>query len=141
MQNYSNVPVCLEEGLVLREAQAVEASAMVSAIQTEDTQEEGGDAEKKRSEKLLQLMDWERPKLTPEQREKIRSLLMEYEDVFALDPSELGSTDVIQHEVDTGDSLPIKQPPRCMPFVLRGKVKEMVNDMLEPDVIQHSQSS
>ena len=40
----------------------------------------------------------------------------------------------------TGDTKPIHQHPRRIPFALRNKVDEMVRDMLEQGVIQHSQS-
>lgn len=44
-------------------------------------------------------------------------MLVENADVFALDDSELGHTDLVQHYVDTGDSTPIRQPVRafCVP--------------------------
>ena len=60
--------------------------------------------------------------------------------MFALDQSELGSTDVVTHSVDTGDHPPIRQQPRRVPFVLRGRIAEMVDDMLERGVIQPSRS-
>ena len=71
---------------------------------------------------------------------QLKELIAEYADVFALDASEQGSTDVVQHGINTGNHLPIRQAPRRTPFTLRKKVEEMVNDMLEKEVIQPSQS-
>ena len=61
---------------------------------------------------------------------------MEYAQLFALNYSKLGFTDVIQHTIDTGDSQPLCQLPRRIPFALHGKVEEMVEDMLELGVGQ-----
>ena len=38
---------------------------------------------------------------------------------MVLDLSELGSTDIVTHEIVTGDHPPVHQPPRQIPFVLR----------------------
>jgi len=37
----------------------------------------------------------------------MKDLISEFSDVFALDNSELGCTDILQHSVNTGDHLPI----------------------------------
>ena len=47
---------------------------------------------------------------------------------------------MVQHTIDTGDTRPVRQLPRHIPFVLCGKVEEMVEDVLERGVIQHSKS-
>ena len=38
---------------------------------------------------------------------------------FALDEGERGEVREVQHEVETGDSSPIRQPVRRVPFALR----------------------
>jgi len=52
---------------------------------------------------------------TEEQREKLRSLLCEYRDVFSLN-GEIGCTDVIEHGIPTGDAAPVKHPLRRLPI-------------------------
>ena len=37
-------------------------------------------------------------------------------DMFALENTELGHTELVQHQVDTGDTTPIKQPVRRVQF-------------------------
>ena len=56
---------------------------------------------------------------------------MDNADLFALDNSELGHTDLVQHHVDTGDNPPIEQPVRRVPFVYRDKIAEMVANIME----------
>lgn len=78
--------------------------------------------------------------LTGEQSSQLESLLLEYSNVFAPDPSELGSTDLGTHSIDTGSCPPISQPVRCTPFALRNKVEELVQEILDQGVIRPSQS-
>ena len=57
--------------------------------------------------------------LTAEQFSLIKCLVVEYSDVFALDVSELGSTNLVFHTINTGDSPSVRQPVRRTPFALR----------------------
>ena len=45
----------------------------------------------------------------------LRELALEFADVFALDQHQVGTTDLVNHVIDTGDSSPIKQSPRRVP--------------------------
>ena len=60
--------------------------------------------------------------------------------MFALQDSELGHTNLVEHKVDTGDHPPIKQPVRRIPFVYRDKIAKMVEEMEQTGVIQPSSS-
>ena len=51
------------------------------------------------------------------QKNSLKKMIVENADVFALDDSELGHTDLVQHHVDTGDSTPIRQLVRRVLFV------------------------
>lgn len=68
--------------------------------------------------------------LSKSEHEQLQSLLADYSDVFALDPSELGTTDVVQLVIETRDSPPIRQQARRIPFALRSTVDGMVSEML-----------
>ena len=68
---------------------------------------------------------------------QMQDLLREYDDIFSLHhPSDLGTTDQITHSINTGDHEPIQQPPRRLPFSLRSKTNELVQEMLKQGVIQ-----
>ena len=62
--------------------------------------------------------------------EAIREQVLGAHDVFAVDEGELGEVREVQHGIVTGDSPPIRQPVRRIPFALREKVAGLVNDML-----------
>ena len=70
----------------------------------------------------------------------LRELVEEYSDIFALDSTELGTTELVTHSIDTGDSHPIRQPLRRIPFALQHTMEEMVEKMLAQGVIQNSNS-
>ena len=110
--------------------------AVVGALQTSD--DTLSCATEDRSQVLLDTLQWKTDSLSESEHMKLKELLSEYQDVFALDNSELSSTDLVQHHIETGDVKPICQHPRRIPFALREKVDEMVQDMLEQGVIQHS---
>ena len=67
-------------------------------------------------------------------------VIADYNDVFALDDSELGVAATCQHVINTGDHQAICQLPRRVPFALRQKIDEMVGEMLEKGIIQPSKS-
>ena len=64
----------------------------------------------------------------------------EFRDVFALTNDELGCTNVVEHRIETGDSPPIKIPPRRAGLPKVQIIREEVNAMLEQGIIRPSQS-
>ena len=60
----------------------------------------------------------------------IAEQVLEAHDVFAIDEGERGEVREVQHEIVTGDSPPIRQPVRRIPFALREKVAGLVDEML-----------
>ncbi len=59
---------------------------------------------------LLDAIQWP-VSVTPRNNDKLRALVADYTDVFALSDDALGCTAVAQHKIDTGDHAPIKQYP------------------------------
>ena len=90
--------------------------------------------------RLFNALTVDESNLTAEQFSLIKSLVVEYSDVFALDVSELESTNLVSHTINTGDSLPVRQPVRRTPFALREKMEELIQNMMAQGVIQHSNS-
>ena len=54
-----------------------------------------------------------------------------YQGIFAISNGELAHTTVVQHTLDTGNSRPIKQPPRRMPLPQREIADREVDKMME----------
>ena len=93
-----------------------------------------------RTARLLEQLEMRVDHLTSEQQEQLKNVIVQHADVFALDSSELGTTGVTTHSINTGDHYPIRQPLRRTPFALRSKVDEMVQEMLEQGVVVPSKS-
>ena len=133
MENHGCEPVVLEEGYVLGELQDVkcnEASdsegrqGVVSAVIM------GDDFGEERLQRLKQEVKFDQSNLDDGEADQLNDLLVEYADVFALDSSELEMTDLVTHAIDTGDSVPIKQAARRIPFALRKTVDDMVQKLV-----------
>ena len=56
------------------------------------------------------------------EQEQLYAVLLDYADVFAVDADGLGKTDKLQHTINTGSTLPIRQPPRQVSAALRDEV-------------------
>ena len=57
--------------------------------------------------------------------------------LLAFDNSELATTELVTHTIDTGDHRPIKQPLRRTPFALRTKIDQLVQEKLDYFVSLH----
>ena len=73
----------------------------------------------------------------------LRDLVIKCRDVFALDDSELGSTDVIEHRIETCSSKPIKVPPQqispaCIPISQEEIRKMLRRGVMQPSKRQYS---
>lgn len=76
--------------------------------------------------------------VTGKELEKLNALLIEFRDVFSLDASEMGRTDLVQHEIETGDAMPIHSRPYRVSQKEREIIRKQVNEMLTNGVITPS---
>lgn len=89
---------------------------------------------------LQEVLDRVSDRLTQEERGEVETLLKNYQDVFAGPGDKLGQTKVAEHYIDTGDSRPIKLPPRRLSPAQKEVVEAEVEKMLENDIIEPSTS-
>ena len=66
--------------------------------------------------------------------------MTEYEAVFALTDKDPGRTEVVLHEIDTGDARPIKQRFSRLPHYAVKKADSQVEEMLQRGIIEPSNS-
>lgn len=78
--------------------------------------------------------------LDGEQLLKLKGLLREFEDTFALSDSELGCADIVKHYIDTEGHAPIKQMPYRTPVCRRETIGKMVDQMHEHGIVKPSVS-
>ncbi|XP_075908549.1 uncharacterized protein LOC116954648 [Petromyzon marinus] len=72
--------------------------------------------------------------------DQLRGLLQEYADVFSEHDSDVGRTDLVKQQIDTGAARPIKLPAYRVGAPERTQIKEEVADMLHDNIIQPSVS-
>ena len=146
--NCSTETVLLEEGEVLGELQEAAVVENRDLLHLSDPPVAAVDAmageecRQEREEKVLEalMISPDSADLKPEEAKKLQELVVEFASLFALSNLELGRTSVATHHIDTGDSVPVRQPPRRVPFSLRPKVEKLVEEMLEQGVITPSSS-
>ena len=135
-------PVLLEEGDVVGSLQPctllpadsdsdVSSPAVASVSVTVDQE---------RDQQLLTALKVDALELSSDEQRSLSSLLMEFSHLFAVDNLELGRTSLVAHHINTGDSLPIRQPPRRIPFALRDRACKLIDEMLVQGVIIPSSS-
>jgi hypothetical protein len=78
--------------------------------------------------------------LNKDQQEAVKRLLIAHIDLFAKNKEDLGTTDLVQHEINTGDAKPIRQAARRLPIHQRQEEKEQVEAMLKRGIITESNS-
>ena len=78
--------------------------------------------------------------LSRSQKETASTLLTEYQDIFVGSDGKLGQTSVTKHRIDTGESRPIKQPVRRLPWAQTEIADKEVEKMLAQGTIEPSSS-
>ena len=78
--------------------------------------------------------------LTPQQHQELLHTLAEYSDVFAYTDAQLGCSSQIAHTIDVGNARPIKSAPYRLNPQNREKLKEHIQEMLDLDIIEESNS-
>ena len=74
------------------------------------------------------------------QQQAIKRLLIKHADVFSKDEFDIGRTNLIEHEIDTGDAKPMRSAPRPMAYSLAEGGKKTINKLLEKGLIHRSVS-
>lgn len=64
-----------------------------------------------RVERVRDALQLSEANLSGQEKAELEMLIAEYAHLFALDPSELGATDVVTHSIDTGDHPPFVSSP------------------------------
>lgn len=76
-----------------------------------------------------------------EGKEQLKSLILERRQAFSLNESDLGHTDLLEHEIDTGTEAPVRQPLRRQPLTLLPVIDEQVSQMLDQGLIEPANSA
>ncbi|KAK6013646.1 hypothetical protein OSTOST_21035 [Ostertagia ostertagi] len=92
-----------------------------------------------REEKLAQLLQSNRT--SGECNEAVEDLVKRYAHAFAVSEQELTQTTLVEHSIETGDAMPIRQKARPVPLGTRVELRRILNDLQERKIIEPSKSS
>ena len=68
--------------------------------------------------------------LTPNQKQETSGLLDKWKRIFFTGPTDLGFTDLVEHEINLSDNTPFKNPYRRIPPASFGEVRQHIKEML-----------
>ena len=71
---------------------------------------------------LHDLFDRSKANLSEDYHAQVKSCLLEFQDVFSSGEHDIGRTEVVKHQINTGDARPIKERPRRHPFVINKRL-------------------
>lgn len=78
--------------------------------------------------------------LDHEAKERLLDLLNEWKPIFSAGQSDIGYSDLLEHEINLTDNKPFKEPYRRIPPALFDEVREHVREMLDAGCIHESNS-
>ena len=82
----------------------------------------------------------QRTSLTDSQKDRLRNVIRKNLHVFAPESGPTTRTPLVEHDIDTGDSQPIRQKVRRLPLAQQSVAADEINKMLTSDVIEPSDS-
>ena len=74
------------------------------------------------------------------ERRELFGLLQRYRHIFSTDESDMGRTEIIRHEIDTGGNKPVRQSLRPQPLAMLSAIDEHLQKMMKQGLIEPSQS-
>ena len=83
---------------------------------------------------------YQRGQLSGEMQAGLKALLIKHAGLFAENDRDLGRTNHVTYEIDTGDAQPIRQLPRRAPIALQSELNKELNVMLKQGAIEPWQS-
>ena len=72
---------------------------------------------------------------------QLYDILEEFHNIFSLDDDDQGETSLVEFNIDTGDSPPIEQAARRVPYAARRDIAAQLGRIQDGGVIQPSKSS
>ena len=97
---------------------------------------------KKQEPKVTDLEDLcvrvEMDNLTQDQVRKAKDILGSWSHTFSTGPTDLGRTDLVEHEINLTEDIPFKEPYRRIPPGFYEEVRQHLKEILEVGEIQPS---
>lgn len=98
------------------------------------------EGEKELPEHVSDLFERGSSLLCEKEKEALKEMLMEFQDVFSKGDFDIGKTNLVKHTINTGDAAPIRQRYRRLPKSQQEEADTQIKDLLERGVIEPSSS-
>ena len=92
-------------------------------------------------EPLVELVKRCTTDLNEEERQQVITLLKKYQHVFSLSDNDLGKSNQVHHQIETGNASSIRQRPRTTAPWKQAEIERQVTTLLEEGMIEESNSS
>ena len=129
--NITPRPIVLRKGQSVSTLQNVQIAAAASPVEIDQL-----DAAQQRRN----ITDNVDPSVPENTKSELAQLVDEYQDIFSYSEYDLGSTDLVQHEIHTGDNRPFKQALRPQPRARLPDIDNLLASMEAQGVIERCQS-
>ena len=116
-----------------------EVVAMAECVLAEPGASSGNDRDD--GDEVNGLVERASPHLTSEECQQLQAAMAARKHLFAKGKGDLGRTDIVQHQIHTGDQPAIKQRVRRYRAVCREEEGQLIEDMLAIGIIQESNSA
>jgi hypothetical protein len=93
-----------------------------------------------RSQMIQELIDRADNEVSVSTRFELKVNLDDYSSVFSIGEMDLGRTNTVQHEIDTGSAKPVRQPLRRHLPAHQAAIRDHVSSMMKQGVIEPAQS-
>ena len=130
LANTGSQPIQIDKNEVVALAECVLAEPGAGAGSDRDVED-----------KVNGLVERASPHLTSEECRQLQTAMAVRKHLFAKGKGDLGRTDIIQHQIHTGDQPAIKQRVRRYPAARREEERQLVEDMLAIGISQESNSA
>ena len=145
VMNLSTQPQKINKGAELARCEVLSADCTILTDNTGDDSKmvraiQNLEEETKLPRHLADLYDRSTKDLGESESSEVLKLLCKFADIFSTDRSDLGCTDLVQHQINTGNAPPIRQPSRRLPLAKKEEAEKAILEMQKQDVIEPSSS-
>ena len=138
--NPGNSAVTIKKGAIVGLLQPVEVLQPTNAV-AHNQPEQTVSSRPPVPQHLQELYAQSSTELNQEEQRRLAQLLCTYENVFSTGPTDLGKTSLVQHDIVTMPSLPVKQPPRRMALEKQQDADQQIQQSLGAGLARRSNSS
>ena len=136
IMNPTNQTLTLEKGYIAATCEVIEIvenkqAASICSVAT-------GKTMAKLMPHLNKLCESSNKNVSHSQKAELQIFLCNFKNIFVSKSStDIGRTKLVKHQIDTGNSKPIRQPPTRIPFAKRAEVRQELEDMKKMGVISY----